>query len=307
MKVLIVEDSRASATLLSELLQKAGYETLVVETVADAFPRAAEGWPDIVLLDRGLPDGDGLELCRRLKADAQTRHLPVAFITSRQDEASVALALDSGALDYVAKPFRPTELLARVGVLARVKRAEDEVRRLTHRDPLTELHNRRFLAERLPEEIRRSRRSQRPLSCFVADVDRFKEINDRFGHLFGDRALVAVSRLLEQTFRANDLIVRLGGDEFVGVLPDTAATAAAQAVERLLAGARVLEVRDEGSAPRLTLSVGVAAFVDRGADPAAEAENLLADADRSLYEAKNAGRDRAVVRASGEPSKSDVP
>src|SRR5215470_15239708 len=101
MKILVVEDSRSSARLLSHFLEKEGYEIQVVGTLGDAFPIAAEGGADIVLLDRELPDGDGLELCRQLKADARTRHLPVAFITSQQDEASVALALNSGALDYV--------------------------------------------------------------------------------------------------------------------------------------------------------------------------------------------------------------
>ena len=291
MNVLIVEDSRSSAMLLSQLLRKEGYEPRVAETLAQALPLAVEGWADIVLLDRELPDGDGLELCRQLKADARTRHLPVAFITSRQDESSVALALNSGALDYVSKPFRPLELLARVGVLARVKRAEDEVRRLTHRDPLTGLHNRRFLDERLPEEIGRARRSQRPLSCFVADVDRFKQINDQFGHPFGDRALVAVSRLLEQAFRSTDLIVRLGGDEFVGILPDTDPKGAAVSVKRMLERARALSIEGAEGVCQLTLSVGVSAFQDGGADPPAEAGALLTEADRCLYKAKHAGRD----------------
>jgi two-component system, cell cycle response regulator len=293
--VLIVEDSRSSAMLLSQLLRKEGYEPRVAETLARALPLAVEGWADIVLLDRELPDGDGLELCRQLKADARTRHLPVAFITSRQDESSVALALNSGALDYVSKPFRPLELLARVGVLARVKRAEDEVRRLTHRDPLTGLHNRRFLDERLPEEIGRARRSQRPLSCFVADVDRFKQINDQFGHPFGDRALVAVSRLLEQAFRSTDLIVRLGGDEFVGILPDTDPRGAAVSVKRMLDRARALSIEGAEGVCQLTLSVGVSAFQDGGADPPAEAGALLTEADRCLYKAKHAGRDRVYA------------
>jgi two-component system, cell cycle response regulator len=290
-KVLIVEDSRSSAMLLSQLLRKEGYEPRVAETLAQALPLAVEGWADIVLLDRELPDGDGLELCRQLKADARTRHLPVAFITSRQDESSVALALNSGALDYVSKPFRPLELLARVGVLARVKRAEDEVRRLTHRDPLTGLHNRRFLDERLPEEIGRARRSQRPLSCFVADVDRFKQINDQFGHPFGDRALVAVSRLLEQAFRSTDLIVRLGGDEFVGILPDTDPRGATVSVKRMLERARALSIEGAEGVCQLSLSVGVSAFQDGGADAPAEAGALLTEADRCLYKAKHAGRD----------------
>jgi diguanylate cyclase (GGDEF)-like protein len=294
-KVLIVEDSRASAALLSQLLKKEGYETRVVETLADAVPLATEGWADIVLLDRELPDGDGLELCRQLKADSRTRSLPVAFITSQQDEASVALALNSGALDYVTKPFRPLELLARVGVLARVKRAEDEVRRLTHHDALTGLHNRRFLDERLPDEIRRSRRCRQPLSCFMADVDRFKEINDRFGHFFGDRALVAVSRLLEEAFRATDLIIRIGGDEFVGVLPDTDPAGAEKTAGRLVERARTLRVETAAGACHLTLSIGVAGFDDGGREPRDEAGALLAEADRRLYQAKNGGRDRVVA------------
>jgi diguanylate cyclase (GGDEF)-like protein len=294
-KVLIVEGSRTSAALLSQLLKKEGYETRAVETLAEALPLATEGWADLVLLDRELADGDGLDLCRRLKTDSRTRSLPMAFITARQDESSVAVALNSGALDYVTKPFRPTELLARVGVLARVKRAEDEVRRLTHNDALTGLHSRRFLDERLPDEIRRSRRFRLPLACFMADVDRFKEINDRFGHFFGDRVLVAVSRLLEQTFRATDMIIRLGGDEFVGILPDTAALGAATTAERMVERARALRVETTAGACRLSVSVGVAALQDQGAEAQDEAAFLLAEADRRLYQAKNGGRDRVVA------------
>ena len=296
MKVLIVEDSRLAATLLSRLLEKGGYETRVAGTVADTMPLAVE-WADIILLDRELPDGDGLELCRQLKADERTRRLPVAFITAQHDEDSVARALNSGGLDYITKPFRPIELLARVGVLARIKRAEDEVLRLTHHDALTGLYNRRFFDQRLPEEVLRARRSGRPLACFLADVDRFKEVNDRFGHLFGDRALVAVSRALEDTFRATDLLVRLGGDEFVGILPDTDCDAASKAVERLLERARALRVEHASSSCGLTLSVGIAAFVDSGKAPQSEAETLLAEADRNLYAAKAAGRDRVVASA----------
>jgi len=198
---------------------------------------------------------------------------------------------------FIDNANRLISYLVALALTAQLKKQHEQEKDFARKDYTTGLANQKGFYEAFTIEMARHRRENIPLSIAYLDCDNFKEVNDRFGHLFGDRALVAVCRALEDTFRATDLLVRLGGDEFVGILPDTDCDAASKAVERLLERARALRVEHASSSCGLTLSVGIAAFVDSGKAPQSEAETLLAEADRNLYAAKAAGRDRVVASA----------
>ena len=300
MKVLVVEENPSSAISLVRTLEKGGYEARAVSNLADVLQLARGGWPDIILLDSILSDGVGSGFCRQLGEDQRTQHIPVAIMTPDKGAEARAVGFRNGAVDYIILPLHPTELLARVGILARIKKAEDEVRSSMSRDPLTGLYNRRFLSERLPEEAHRANRYKQPLSLFICDIDQFQAIGDQFGRGFGDRAILAVARLLNDVLRSTDMVSRWGHDEFAAVLPHTGLDGAATAAWRLVKIAREAEIHSGESHARLSLSIGVAPLLDQGKTPAVEAHSLLEHAESCLSTAKQEGCDRVVAVSLGD-------
>jgi len=161
--ILIVDDEETNLYALRLILESKGYRCLEASSGPEAIQIAAAATPEVVLLDIHMPEMDGYEVCRRLKADARTESIPIIFLTARyRDHDEIARGLDAGAHDYVTKPFSAPELLARIGVMVRIQRAEAEARRASMTDSLTGLHNRRFLHQRLEEEMARSRRHASP-------------------------------------------------------------------------------------------------------------------------------------------------
>lgn len=245
-----------------------------------------------------MPGVDGFELLARLQADPRLADVPVIVLTGEDDLETKVQALESGASDYLTKPFADPELLARVKVHRNLKLLREELREanrrlreLAIRDPLTGVFNRRHLHDLLDAELDRSRRHERSVALILADVDHFKRINDQLGHVTGDRVLTAVARALAEGVRSHDSVGRFGGEEFVVLLPETSLDEAMAVAERLRAAVAALALPDlEGLEVRMSLGVAEARGVgSAGADP------LLAAADDALYRAKRTGRDRVVA------------
>jgi diguanylate cyclase (GGDEF)-like protein len=235
-----------------------------------------------------LPRVNGWDAIRLVRTTPEHRDVPILFLTGRTDLASRVAAFDAGADDYLAKPLVTEELLARVRVRLERRRL---LREMTERDPLTRCLSRRALLDALTSRLSEARRHGRGLSLALLDVDRFKFVNDSYGHLVGDHVLAALGRLLNARFRLEDLRGRWGGEEFVVVLPGEPAATAAAVLSRALDEFRAFPFRSErGERFFVTFSAGVASFPDDGTS----VDALLRAADARLYEAKAGGRGHVV-------------
>jgi diguanylate cyclase (GGDEF)-like protein len=291
--ILMVDDEEANLYALRLILESKGYRCLEASSGPEAIEAATESNPDVILLDVHMPEMDGFEVCRRLKADARTSHVPIVFLTARyRDHEEIARGLEVGAYDYVTKPFNTAELTARIGVMLRIRRAEDQARQASLTDSLTGLHNRRFLHQRLEEELSRSQRHGVPLTCVMLDLDHFKKINDTYGHAVGDNVLRDVASILRRHIRKSDIAVRYGGEEFVIVLFSSDARSTATVAERVRADVEDHVLKSGDETFRLTVSVGIASYPEEGIK---SADDLLRRADSALYQAKGGGRNMVCV------------
>lgn len=294
-KVLVADDDAINRMVLSELL-KPEYTVILAKNGAQTLERAARHAPDLILLDVMMPDMDGYETLRQLRADPQTAHIAVIFISGLDRPEDEANGLRMGVADYIAKPFNSTVVMARVALHLQVVRQRRMLERLAHVDGLTELANRRRFDEVYEAEWLRASRSKRPLSLALLDIDGFKLYNDHYGHPAGDRALRAVARTASNGMRRPaDLAARYGGEELVLLMPDTDMAQAQQVVCGICDEIAQLMIEHVAStvAPVLTVSVGGATLTDHGSETASA---MFEAADDHLYQAKQAGRNRIVWR-----------
>ena len=302
-RVLLIDDDVMIRQLVRARLAGEPFDLHVAATAEEGVALAASLRPDVVLLDveltlpdaEGGPAGpapDGFEVCRRLQADPALAGVQVIFLSTHASVPDRTHGLDLGAVDFVAKPFDPAELRARVRAGLRTKRLLDLLATRAQRDGLSGLWNRSFFNDRLAAEVARSNRYGTPLSLVMLDVDRFKAINDRFGHPAGDEVLRHVSATLRTTGRIEDVVCRYGGEEFAVIAPGTPEAGAVTLAERLrvaLAAAPLPAL----AGLAITASFGVAT-IGPADDASATPASLLARADAGLYQAKQAGRNRVV-------------
>ncbi|WP_024328496.1 diguanylate cyclase [Thioalkalivibrio sp. ALR17-21] len=294
--LLLVDDEPTNIQALGHLL-KDDYRIRVANNGEKALALAAEGAPerpDLILLDIQMPGIDGYEVCRRLKEDPHTSDIAIIFVTALDDARDEEHGLNLGAVDYIARPFNPAIVRARVNTHVKLKRRTDLLEQYAMLDGLTGIHNRRYFDEHLDRETRRSQRAGEPLSLIMLDIDHFKGFNDHYGHGAGDRCLQKVAETLARTLnRPGDTLCRYGGEEFVALLPGAPTSGALEVAERLRSAVeeRALAHEHSSAGPVVTVSLGAATF-DPAGEPGADMESLLARADAALYRAKNAGRNR---------------
>jgi diguanylate cyclase (GGDEF)-like protein len=288
-RLLLVDDQPLNIQVLYQSFA-ADHQVFMATSGAQALAVCAAKQPDLILLDLTMPDMDGYEVCRRLKADPASADIPVIFVTASTDNLSEEHGLALGAVDFIAKPVNPVIVRARVKTHLTLKAQADQLRLLAYIDGLTGVRNRRYLDERLDIELRRAARLHTSLSVVMIDVDFFKRYNDRHGHQAGDDCLRRVAAALGATLkRPGDLLARYGGEEFACLLPDTDLGNARQIAERLRRAVQQLQIvhGDSAVAPEVTVSLGVACSADAG-----EEEQLMRRADACLYRAKEQGRNR---------------
>ena len=305
-KVLIVDDDALNRQVLADLL-KPDYTVLLAKNGVQTLERAVRHLPDLILLDVMMPDMDGYDVLRRLRADPPTAHIAVIFISGLDRPEDEATGLKMGAADYIAKPFNATVVMARVALHLEVVRQRRILERLAHADVLTGLANRRRFDEVYEVEWQRARRSGKPLSVAWLDIDCFKQYNDHYGHPAGDRALRAIARTASACMRRpGDLAARYGGEELVLLMPNTDAAAACELVSSTCDAIAALDIAHAGSivAPMLTVSAGGAT---RASDSLETAAAMFEAADVQLYRAKNAGRNRVAWRGQDAPGDAGEP
>ncbi len=285
--ILAVDDNQMNLALLEVHLKKMGHEVVLAQSGARAIEIAKDQQPDLILLDIMMPEMDGYEACRILKGDAETADIPVIFLSAKDDALDKVAGLESGAVDYVTKPFEPVELKARIDVVLQMAAVQEKLEVRANTDELTNLPNRRRMTELLDREMLHSRSDNSELSIIVLDIDHFKSFNDTYGHLGGDVILKQLSRLLADNVRSLDVATRYGGEEFVVVMPKTSCSQAYAAAEKLR---KIIEHKSWNISAEdvvVTVSMGVATF-DAFSLP--DPEQLIKQADKALYAAKAAGR-----------------
>jgi diguanylate cyclase (GGDEF)-like protein len=291
-RVLLVENSTSDRRTLKGWLTAEGIQVHEATDLVSGLAACPTVQPNLIILQLRLPGGDGFEVIRRLKDDPDTVRIPVIFLSSNSTTSEKARGIDMGAVDFVSKPFDPIELLARANSALRTKAYLDLLEHRAHIDGLTELSNRCALSDRLPRVWEACTRRELPLTVLVADLDHFKEINDRFGHAAGDEVLRRVAATLRDAVREDHFVARYGGEEFVVLAPGCEVAGAVAMAERFRRSVADLKIKWRSASLSLTVSVGVA----RGLDPSqSEPVEALEQADRALYQAKEAGRDAVWV------------
>jgi diguanylate cyclase (GGDEF)-like protein len=281
-RILLVEDDASLSVMLTWYIEKAGYALGKATTLAAARQLLHERW-DLFILDRNLPDGDGIDLCRELRAAKP--HSYIMMLTACATDQQKLQGFAVGADDYITKPARMDELMARIRAGLRIVGLQQQLLALSQTDALTSLRNRRAFDERLAAAFEQARRYDRPLSLAVVDVDHFKTINDTHGHATGDAVLADVAKIIAAGTRQSDFAARVGGEEFAILLPETSASEAVQFSEKLRTAIATTSVAGQ----QVTVSIGIASVPHTEVRGTAEFCRI---ADEALYRAKRNGRNR---------------
>jgi len=300
--VLVVDDSPFSRKLLEHALSgDSSYSLRFAENGNEALQLFKEHRPAIVITDWMLPDCSGPELCQRIRADSSSSYTYIVLLTSMTEKEDIVKGLSSGADDYLTKPFDRGELLARVGVGRRMIDLHREIdaknkllEEMAHTDSLTGLPNRRAIEDWANRQLHGAARHGYPLWVAHVDLDKFKNINDGYGHDAGDQVLKAVASILKEHTRASDINGRMGGDEFLLVISHVERKNIPVTLERLRDRIASQKFCFDGKNVSVTASIGVCGF--EGAEPP-EFSKLVQQADKALYCAKRAGRNQIKIES----------
>ncbi len=291
-KVLIIDDSRVSARFAETTLQKAGMITEIVTNPKQIMVPLQEFNPDLILLDVYMPECTGMELAKVIRQMERYVSIPIVYLSSEEDKDMQLEAMSKGADDFINKmELKGHQLIS--AVQTRVERYRS-LRSLMMRDSLTGLLNHTSIKERLVQEIARSKRScisgrSGCLALAMLDIDRFKSVNDTYGHSTGDQVIKSLSRFLTQRLRQSDTIGRYGGEEFAVILPDTDPTSAFSVMDGIRENFSKIHHKAEGDDFIVTFSCGLATFPEY-----MDASKINDAADHALYTAKKDGRNRVV-------------
>jgi len=300
MKILVADDDAVSLCLLRKTLERAGYEVICARNgqMASENLCCAEG-PRLALLDWDMPLLDGPSVCRLVRKRRSDRYVHIVLLTSRTSKEDTVRGLESGADDYLIKPFHPEELKARLRAALRILRLEDklleardEMRYKATHDSLTSLLNRGVILELLARELARAESNGTCTAVLLGDLDHFKRVNDTCGHVVGDEVLREVGRRLIESVRSYDYVGRYGGEEFLVVLSNCEGSKAIERAEEIRAAIADSPVTASCGPIGVTMSIGIFA-----APNAPALEEVLREADGALYAAKAAGRNRICLAA----------
>ncbi len=294
----IVDDNRVNIKLLEKVLLKHGYEIITATGGKEALQLIEKRIPDLILLDIIMPEMDGYEICKKLKSSPDTCDIPVIFLTAKTETDDIVRGFNTGAADYIRKPFQRAELLARVETHLKLKKMQMKILEqdlllasLARTDPLTGVNNRRYFIEALTQELERFRRYENSLSLLIINADHFKSINDLYGHDAGDRVLKALCDAAREVFRKTDIFARIGGEEFGVILPHTDHSSSIEVAERFLKRIEELTVKSYKGEVSFSVSIGIAIADEQTKDR----ESLMKKADKALSLAREKGRGRVEV------------
>lgn len=298
--ILLADDNPVVLKIVEAALLRQGYRVLTVDDGLKALTMATKnpGKIDMVITDYMMPKMKGDELCRELRQIETLKHVPIIFLSAVPEKEKILSMFRAGAYDYLMKPFLAEELIARVKVHADmrdvVKQLEQQksmlyaqnkaLAEMSIRDSLTKLYNHRYIIERAQQQIDLDKRNNHQTSILMFDLDYFKKVNDQYGHQFGDKVLVEISRATMESLRAIDLIGRYGGEEFLVILPETSLEGGRISAQRIAEA--IDKIKWEHAGFTVNISGGLATW------QGGSAIDLIAKADALLYQAKKNGRNR---------------
>jgi len=285
-KVLVVDDDLLTCNMVKEIFTKEGYFVQTLNSPRKIADFLKENRPDIVLLDIVMPEMNGFEVLALIKEKHED--LPVVFLSGRHDVKERVRGLKAGAEDYIIKPFDFKELLARVELI--LKRYNHFKEKLIF-DPLTGAYSRSYLNERLKEEWARYKRKKITFSLAFLDLDKFKDINDNYGHAAGDYILKSFVSFVLDSLRESDSIYRFGGEEFIILMPDTNEIQAMIALERIRYNLTHRIFDFEQNKFKVFFSAGIVEANENIQQP----EEMIRLADKAMYEAKKTGGNKIVI------------
>jgi len=308
-KILVADDREENRGLLREWLTAQDYHVRCARDGREALELARQDPPDLILLDKVMPEVDGLDVARALKREDRFASVPIIVLTGRDDTRRQAIFDDAGADDLIMKPLTFDEVEVRVRTMLKkrevfraleranteLREANERMQRLVQRDEKTDLFNYRHFMERLGEQFKIVRRYGSNLTVVMFDIDHFKTVNDRHGHVAGDHVLRQFGQIMSRTARETDLVARYGGEEFTVLLPNTSAAQGQRLAERVRKATEgfAFDVASGNGPARITVSAGVATFPIN--DKINEPPELVDAADHALYRAKDMGRNRSHV------------
>ncbi len=300
MKVLIADDENISRRKLEKFLGDLDYRVISCKGGLEAWDVIqSENAPSLLILDWMMPGLDGMEICRRVRELAREPYTYILLLTSKGEQEDIIKGMEAGADDYITKPFNQNELRVRLAAGRRIVELNEDLLSMRNNlarqaiyDELTGIYNRHFMVETLEEEFSRALRYQTELSCILLDLDCFKEINDTFGHAFGDLVLREFSACLKQEARKTDIPFRYGGEEFMLLLPNTDVGGALNVAEKIRSACETKKYDDGNNVTTVTVSLGIASVKHH---QLVDGKELMAFADKALYRAKTEGRNRVEV------------
>lgn len=287
--ILVVDDEPDKRNLLATAFEMADYNVHTARDGVEGLAAVEAQQPDLIVLDVMMPRMDGYEMARRVRSNPRTKFIPIIIQTAaRHDAQDLRRGAEVGALGFITDPTDLDLLLARARTLLDFKGYLDTVEEAAFTDHLTGLANRRRFERQLHREVSRTERYGRSFCLLLIDIDRFKNINDTYGHPAGDEALRRVAQVLQAGTRGIDTASRVGGEEFAIILPETEAGVGKEVAERLRQSVSEAEIP---GIERITVSVGIAEFPLSAAD----GDDLYDAADEAMYQAKAQGRNRTII------------
>ena len=296
--ILIVDDSKLNIEILSDILKTKLYRIVVAKSGKKALEFAKIKKPDLILLDIMMPEINGFEVCKLLKNNSETADIPIIFISGLDKSKDIVKGFQVGAVDYIVKPFQKEVVLARVNTHLKLSETQkkiektnneltkllNEVQYLSFHDEMTGLYNRRYFENEL---IRLSNSRKLPITIFVADIDKLKEINDNYGHKKGDKYIKEAAEILKRSTRDGDVVARIGGDEYAIILSNSGFETAKSLFERIKNNIKEYNKKNK-FVEQLNISTGFAIKTKKEEN----IDNIFRQADEMMY--NNKGREFVI-------------
>lgn len=309
--ILIVDDTPNNLRLLSQILSEAGYHVRATPSSKQALVTATSNPPDLILLDVMMPEMNGYELCRKLREEKATREIPILFLSAMSEPDAKIKGFVCGGQDYIAKPFDPYEVVARVETHINFRRTKLKLEKtivdlrnvvmekeqlvkqleiMAHTDGLTGVNNRSRFFSLAEHEFNGCRRYNQPLSILMMDIDHFKKLNDTYGHAAGDFVLKETAFSISKILRKADVLARYGGEEFIAMLPMSPLAQTRVVAERIIEIVESMPLEFNCQILSTTISIGASELLPEDTKIA----DVIERADKALYSAKNNGRNMLV-------------